>query len=472
MGNSNTTQADIEKLIVSTVTDFSRAKYTLTVLVLNENVRSRSPLTTHAVKVIKAIVKSSKHSNIEKYRALHLLKETLKVNDRSYREQCNEIIMERLRQLALSSYGEKVLLGYNQKGDLRYSRKFHRLLLECFAEWHLCFGQTNRFFVSTIGTMKERKLYPTSRVYYLRFQVGKEKSLAHCATLLRQARLSFVELFAEGSRPSLRCLETDSKFFLYERQVERLRSLGKLTSAISGEPLKKEAIAAEFRFLDSIKPSYLALKQGPESASQFLETFRASYCQLFGREENFPDFEILFRKVEQNKVSCMMVGYLPTELNALVEDPLDAESVESADEKATQLSTAQIGSMTHLANGSDRLLFGSQQSIGDIHLAAHAQSSLQSIPPSVKQLPYVPATFANLGTHLSLPTEVELQWNPPSNTLPSPPVNTKPKLKTFQFLEQAEAAIARTASSNQLSSGLRKISDFKGLGQLMVQEAS
>lgn len=472
MGNSNTTQTDIEKLIVNTVTNFSRARYTLTVLALNENVRSRSLLTVHSVKVIKAIIKSSKHTNIEKYRALHLLKETLKVNDRSYREMCSQIIMERLRQLALSSYGEKVLLGYNPKGDLRYSRKFHRLLLECFAEWHLCFGQTNRFFVSTIGTMKERKLYPTSRVYYLRFQVGKEKSLAHCATLLRQARLNFVELFADGSRPSLRCLETDSKFFLYERQVERLRSLDQLASAISGEPLKKEAIAAEFRFLDSIKSTYLALKQDSESANQFLENFRVNYCKLFSREESFPDFEILFRKVEQNKVSCMMVGYLPTELNALVEDPLDAESVESADEKATQLSTAQMGSMTHLANGSDRLLFASQQSIGDIHLATNTQSSLQSIPISIKKVPYVPATFANLGTQLSLPTDIEQQWNPPSNSLPTPSFAVNSRMNTFQFLEQAEAEIAKTTSANQLSFGVRKLSDFKGPGQLMAQIAS
>lgn len=463
MGNTKGTQTDIEKLILELLSNFSRAKYTVVVLVLGESIRNKSDLSVHAVKVIKAVIKSETLPNIQKYRALHLLKEMLKITEKSFREQCEGIIMNRLKQLALSSYGDKILLGYNNKSDLPYSKRFYRLLLECLAQWHTNFGQSHRFFINCIGEMKMMKIYPSTVKYYSRFQVGSAANLSQYLSQLRQSRINFASAFTDYTRTSLRNIETDCYFFLYEKQLLKIGQFRKIEGLLECAVEKKEALEAELAFLEKIRTPYFAVEQSLNSAQRFIECFRESYCSCFWREEYFPDFEILFSRVLGNKMSRITVGYQPLELQVMIQDPLDAESLESSNENPETTPTVSTNSIPLDLTPP---VFRHQKSSGDIQLTDFG-SNVRSITPSNKFVPYVPTSFTNSIRENSVNRESSRCVDPslPENS-PTYPIKTFPSesrpgtsLSRIVTVQDSEREVKSTAIARSKPPSLNEIED-------------
>mgnify|MGYP003610172956 CR=1 FL=1 len=329
MGNTGSPQQDLEKMIFWMLSDFNRSRYTLVIMAVSENIQARTPLAAHAVKVIKSVIKDPKKHNVEKYRALHLLKELLKPADRQFRDACEKIIMERLRQLALSSFGERVLLGYNSKSSVRFSRKFHRLLLECFAEWHEVFGRSHPFFAGVASELRGRKILPTSRIYYRRFTPGPARSLAAAGAGLKSARLNLIGAFELGW---LRGFGPDSALDTLRRRSARFRESSRFVSAVDCAPAARKLIERELNFIDRIEQPFIEVSDDFESQLAFMHMFESTYCELFGNEEYFPDFKAFFARVEARRGRAApgdsRIG--PTMMR---HDSFGPESIESAEEE-------------------------------------------------------------------------------------------------------------------------------------------
>ena len=385
MSNSLPTEMVVESLVIDLVKNFNRAKYSAAVLIFSENIKASTQAETYVIQVIKAIIKSERKSTLEKYRALHLLKELLKVNDKGFRKLCDDLIMDRLKHLALSSYKERVLVGYNLKSNVHYSKKFYRLLLECFAEWQLNFGQSSRFFSSIVQDMRTLGIYPSFRRYYNRFQIFGEKSMSEYMAQIQAAREKFVMIFTSDSTQSLRNIESDLAFYNYEKLLVRMGPMKAYASLLDCKPEIRLALKSEFDFMESIRSEYFLIDRNFASADKFISTFREKYINCFSNELSFPDYERLFTKIEQRKVFLPYIGYESSELQRKIFDPLDAPSLESEDDDLR----SSKGFTSTIASTMDIQTFGVQRSMGDIQLAP-SMSNIDYSSLRFQQKPFVP----------------------------------------------------------------------------------
>lgn len=88
-----------------------------------------------AIAAIKGIIKSSRFSNAEKYRALQLFKDMMASNKKEVLDYAQQKIMKRLFLMASSSHKENILVTMNRASKPQESQEFYELLLECFAKW-------------------------------------------------------------------------------------------------------------------------------------------------------------------------------------------------------------------------------------------------------------------------------------------------------------------------------------------------
>lgn len=89
----------------------------------------------YCVDYIKMVIKSKDSTERDKFNALLLLKDLLKTKQKNLILYNDQKLLARLYKLASSPLREKVLLQYNERGDLTYSKKFYYLLRECFSNW-------------------------------------------------------------------------------------------------------------------------------------------------------------------------------------------------------------------------------------------------------------------------------------------------------------------------------------------------
>lgn len=263
------------------------------------------------MQVIKAVIKSEELPNVQKYRALHMLKELLKINDKSFRDYCDQNIMNRFKELALSNGRENVLLAYNKKSDQRYSRKFYYLLLECFVEWHQLFGESSIFYIDVINKMKESGIHPHEKKYYPRLAIGPERSLEECRDSLEKSRLDFVSTVTNLSRQGVRDHTSELHFKRWEKQVEKLKVALKMGQCLRTDKECLEKLDAERRLFEEIKAAYTSVNDDPLTAKRFFEVLKATYLKELNEEKELPDFESPLNKLTKNNYNFIFVPTSP-----------------------------------------------------------------------------------------------------------------------------------------------------------------
>ena len=114
---------------------------------------------------IKGIIKSHQATGRNKYLALLLLKDLMKVNKKNIIDYNNKKLLSRLFILADSNLKGKVLQTYDKKVDLDYSKKFYYLLLECFENWGKKYSKILKYNDFYLKLVKKKKI-PIAERYY------------------------------------------------------------------------------------------------------------------------------------------------------------------------------------------------------------------------------------------------------------------------------------------------------------------
>lgn len=87
------------------------------------------------VDYIKLIIKKEKVQAEVKFRALLLLKDLLRKKHKELIKYNEKKLLQRLFLLSKGKEKDKVLLQYDIKADVRVSKDFYQLLLECMDNW-------------------------------------------------------------------------------------------------------------------------------------------------------------------------------------------------------------------------------------------------------------------------------------------------------------------------------------------------
>lgn len=75
-------------------------------------------------------------------------------------------ILNRLFLLAKAPQKENVLTIYDKKADLKHSKNFYTLLLECLDNWGLKYGATNPAYLSKRKNLVSMRLLPVPLNFY------------------------------------------------------------------------------------------------------------------------------------------------------------------------------------------------------------------------------------------------------------------------------------------------------------------
>lgn len=101
-----------------------------------------------------------------KFRALLLLKDLMNKRHKILVDYTEKKILKRLYLLAKSPHRENVLIIYDKRADLKYSKNFYTLLLECLDNWALKYGATNPAYISKRNRLMEMRVLPVPTNFY------------------------------------------------------------------------------------------------------------------------------------------------------------------------------------------------------------------------------------------------------------------------------------------------------------------
>lgn len=97
----------------------------------------------YIVDYVKGTIKDPYSAADRKFRALLLLKDLMKNRHKILIDYNEKKLQKRLYLLAKATQRENVLIIYDPKVDLKRSKDFYKLLLECLDNWGLKYGTTN-----------------------------------------------------------------------------------------------------------------------------------------------------------------------------------------------------------------------------------------------------------------------------------------------------------------------------------------
>ena len=120
----------------------------------------------YIVDYIKATIKSPYIPAERKFRSLLLLKDLMENRHKQLVDYADKKIMRRLYLLAQSPLKENVLTTYDKRADLKYSKNFFTLLLECLDNWGLKYGATNPSYLSKRKKLVTMRLLPVALNFY------------------------------------------------------------------------------------------------------------------------------------------------------------------------------------------------------------------------------------------------------------------------------------------------------------------
>lgn len=115
---------------------------------------------------IKATIKSPYIPAEKKFRSLLLLKDLMENRHKQLVDYTDKKILKRLNLLAQSSLKENVLLAYDKRADLKHSKNFYTLLLECMDNWGLKYGATNPSYLNKRKKLVAMRLLPVALNFY------------------------------------------------------------------------------------------------------------------------------------------------------------------------------------------------------------------------------------------------------------------------------------------------------------------
>lgn len=95
-----------------------------------------------------------------KFRALLMLKDLMKKRHKILIDYTEKKIQKRLFLLAKAPQKENVLIIYDPKTDLKKSKDFHNLLLECLDNWGLKYGTTNPRYLNDRKNLITLRILP------------------------------------------------------------------------------------------------------------------------------------------------------------------------------------------------------------------------------------------------------------------------------------------------------------------------
>lgn len=127
---------------------------------LNRNVER------YIVDYIKATIKSPLMPAERKFRSLLLLKDLMENRHKQLVDYTDKKLLRRLNILAKSPLKDNVLTVYDKRADLKYSKNFYTLLLECLDNWGLKYGATNPSYLSKRKSLVTMRLLPVPLNFY------------------------------------------------------------------------------------------------------------------------------------------------------------------------------------------------------------------------------------------------------------------------------------------------------------------
>lgn len=103
-----------------------------------------------------------------KFRALLMLKDLMKMRHKILIDYTETKILRRLFTLAKAPQRQNVLIIYDPKADLKKSKDFYNLLLECIDNWGLKYGTTNPDYLEDRQKLIVQKILPVG-VYFMNY---------------------------------------------------------------------------------------------------------------------------------------------------------------------------------------------------------------------------------------------------------------------------------------------------------------
>lgn len=118
------------------------------------------------VEYVKAKIKDPYTSSERKFRALTLLKDLMNKRHKYLVDYNEKRLLKRLALLAKAPEKDNVLIIYNKRADLKYSKNFYTLLLECLDNWGLKYGATNPQYLEKRKQLIILKILPVPTNFY------------------------------------------------------------------------------------------------------------------------------------------------------------------------------------------------------------------------------------------------------------------------------------------------------------------
>ena len=120
------------------------------------------------VDYIKATIKDPYSLADRKFRALLMLKDLMKSRHKILVDYTEKKILKRLFLLAKAPQKENVLIIYDPKTDLKRSKDFYNLLLECLDNWGLKYGTTNPRYLDNRKKLIALRILPVG-VHFINY---------------------------------------------------------------------------------------------------------------------------------------------------------------------------------------------------------------------------------------------------------------------------------------------------------------
>lgn len=134
---------------------------------LNNNLGDRRRnVERYIVDYVKSTIKSPIMPAEKKFRSLLLLKDLMDNRHKQLVDYTDKKLMKRLFVLAKSPLKENVLTMYDKSADLKYSKNFYTLLLECLDNWGLKYGATNPSYLTKRKSLVTMRLLPIAPNFY------------------------------------------------------------------------------------------------------------------------------------------------------------------------------------------------------------------------------------------------------------------------------------------------------------------